>query len=255
MIIKTATEKEVEIVLVPDHDATGEAVARLIEKEIKKADRLSICFATGSSPLPTYRRLVNLHETEGLSFENVRAFLLDEYLGLPPEDPNSFRRFMEDNLFAKVNLPPAKIHSLDGMTRNPEETCREYDEEIRKAQGIDLVILGIGQNGHIAFNEPGTPAQSRTRVVNLTKRTRLANARFFPSVADVPEKALSVGIANILETRFAILIATGEAKRDAVTKTLLRSVTEEVPASFLQNHPGKLVFVLDEAAAAGLPLP
>lgn len=177
------------------------------------------------------------------------TFNLDEYLELGPADPRSFNAFMRQNLFDHVNVPPGNIHVPHDLPADAEEECRRYEEAIAAAGGIDLQLLGIGHNGHIGFNEPGTSFSSRTRVVRLTDGTRMANARYFDSPDQVPRTAISVGIATIMECRRIILMASGSSKAEAVRQAVEGPVTESVPASVLQRHQDT-TFVLDREAAA-----
>jgi len=190
-----------------------------------------------------------MHTEEGLDFSSVRTFNLDEYLGLPPNHEQSYNYFMFKNLFDHVNVNKKNVHIPDGKAKDPEAFCREYEKMIKEAGGIDLQILGIGANGHIAFNEPGSPADSRTRIVSLTVQTIKDNARFFTNEAEVPRKAISMGIATIMEARKIILLASGKNKADAIAGTVEGKPTVHVPASLLQKHPDATVVVDKEAAS------
>lgn len=208
---------------------------------------LGLC--TGETPVETYRRLISLHRDQGLDLSGVVTFNLDEYMGLGPEDPKSFDAFMHQNLFDQVNIPPGNIQIPNGLPADVEEECRRYEDAIAAAGGTDLQLLGIGQNGHIGFNEPGTSFSSRTRVVRLTDETRRANARYFQSPEQVPHTAISMGIATIMESRRIILLASGSSKAKAVSSAVEGPVTEDLPASILQRHPDA-TFILDQEAAA-----
>ncbi|MCZ7581949.1 MAG: glucosamine-6-phosphate deaminase [Deltaproteobacteria bacterium] len=255
MLFKTPTEKSLELIVTPDHATAGTAAAEIVAALIARASTrpVTIAYATGSSPRPIYAELRRRHEAGALSFKNTRAFLLDEYVGLAPDHPNAFAHFMEDNLFRFVDLPAARRHMPDGLAE-PDAACAAYENEIHGAGGIDLMILGIGGNGHIAFNEPGAPKTSRTRRVTLAEETRRANRRFFEKDEDVPTHAITIGIANILEARAALLIANGASKAGAVAQALAGPVTADVPASFLQEFEGELSVVIDDAAAASLKI-
>lgn len=208
---------------------------------------LGLC--TGETPVETYRRLISLHRDQGLDLSGVVTFNLDEYMGLGPEDLQSFNAFMHENLFDQVNTPPVNIYIPNGLPADVEEECRRYEDAIAAAGGIDLQLLGIGQNGHIGFNEPGTSFSSRTRVVRLTDETRRANARYFQSPEQVPHTAISMGIATIMESRRIILLASGSSKAKAVSSAVDGPVTEDLPGSILQRHPDA-TFILDQEAAA-----
>lgn len=210
--------------------------------------------ATGSTPIPFYRELVRLHREEGLDFSGVTTFNLDEYLGLAPEHPESYRAFMRAHLFDHVNLAPERTHLPPGIVAEGEEeaACAAYEDAIRAAGGIDLQILGIGRTGHIGFNEPGSARDSRTRKVHLDPVTRQDAAPAFGGLANVPTHALTMGCATILDARALRLMAWGEKKATIVAEAVDGPVTDAVTASFLQLH-GNAAFLLDREAAACLP--
>jgi len=209
---------------------------------------------TGGTPVPLYHVLTGLFLEREVDFGNVHTFNLDEYVDLPPAHPSSYRSYMEEHLFRYVNLPRANIHFLNGMTRDWRATCQRYEQAVQDLGGIDLQFLGIGVNGHIAFNEPGTDPASRTRMVRLSERTLQDNSRLFPDPKEAPRFALTMGIRTILEAKEIVLLATGSGKANAVYEALCEPPTPRVPASFLQNFAGPCVFVLDTAAAEELPL-
>lgn len=207
-------------------------------------------FATGSTPLDLYAELIRRYEAGELSFKDVTTFNLDEYVGLEPTHDQSYRYFMDTNLFNSIDVDPAVVHVPSGIDVS-DEALAAYDEAITEAGGIDVQLLGIGCNGHIGFNEPGTPLESLTHVVELTQNTREVNARFFQSLDDVPTHAATMGIRTVMNARKLILIALGDAKADAVYATVKGPVTPDCPASVLQLHPDAVVFC-DPAAAAKL---
>src|SRR5699024_7525037 len=174
--------------------------------------------ATGSSPVPAYEELIRRHREEGLSFARARAFLLDEYVGLADEHPQSYHRFIREHFIDHIDLPAEGVQSPRGRTVDPAAEAAAYDERLREAGGVDLQILGIGSNGHIAFNEPGSSLGSRTRVVTLTRSTIADNSRYFDSREEVPQHALSQGLGTILEARRIVLTASGENKAAAVAQ-------------------------------------
>lgn len=200
--------------------------------------------ATGSSPLTLYSNMIN----SDLNFENITSINLDEYVGVTPDNNQSYHYFMQKNLFDKKTFK--KSYVPDGTTDNVEKTCKEYDQVI-KDNPIDIQLLGIGRNGHIAFNEPGTSFDSTTHEVKLTKNTIKANSRFFDNIDDVPKSAICMGIANIMSAKKIVLLAFGSKKADAIRATVEGKITEEVPASILQKHPD-VTIICDEAAAAKL---
>ena len=209
-------------------------------------------FATGSTPLGLYAELVKMCEEGTISFKDVTTFNLDEYVGLDPTHDQSYRYFMDTNLFNHIDLDPARVHIPSGIDTS-DDALAGYDQAIAEAGGIDMQLLGIGCNGHIGFNEPGTPLESLTHVVELTQNTREVNARFFESLDEVPTHAATMGVKTVMNARKLLLIALGEAKADAVKATVEGPVTPECPASVLQLHPDAIVFC-DEAAASKLAL-
>ena len=207
---------------------------------------------TGSSPLGTYRELAALHKTGKLSFSKVITFNMDEYAGLPADHPQSYHRFMWDNLFSRVDVQKENVHILDGMAADPGAECEAYEKAITASGGIELFLGGMGQNGHIAFNEPGSSPASRTRLIALTAGTRAANARFFDGDPDkVPAGALSVGIGTVLDAAEVLLVVSGAAKARALQAAVEGGVNQLWPASFLQLHRRGII-VCDEEATAEL---
>ena len=209
--------------------------------------------ATGSSPVAVYRDLARRHAAGEVSFAAARAFLLDEYVGLPAEHRRSFRRFIAEELERYVDFRPGAVSGPDAVSADLRAACAAYEAAIAEAGGVDLQLLGIGTDGHIGFNEPGSSLASRTRIKTLTDRTRRDNARFFLSLDDVPRHVVTQGIGTILEARHLVLLAFGAAKAAAVARAVEGPVTAMVPGSALQLHPHVSV-VVDEPAAAGLSL-
>ncbi len=240
---------DTNLIVAEDYNEMSKKAASIVAGEMRKKKNFVLGLATGSTPLGLYKELIRMHTEEGLDFSSVRTFNLDEYLGLPPNHEQSYNYFMFKNLFDHVNVNKKNVHIPDGKAKDPEAFCREYEKMIKEAGGIDLQILGIGANGHIAFNEPGSPADSRTRIVSLTVQTIKDNARFFTNEAEVPRKAISMGIATIMEARKIILLASGKNKADAIAGTVEGKPTVHVPASLLQKHPDATVVVDKEAAS------
>jgi glucosamine-6-phosphate deaminase len=236
-----------EIIIQPDAESAAEMAARIFAELIHSKPKAVLGLATGSTPLPLYRKLVD----RNLDWSGITSFNLDEYIGVGPEHPQSYHAFMHGNLFEHVNIHPANIHIPDGMSTDPEAHCREYEENIQSAGGIDLQLLGIGTDGHIGFNEPTSSLASRTRIKTLTSRTRKDNARFFGSEDAVPFHVITMGIGTILETRKTLLLATGKNKAQAVAQAVEGPITSMNPASALQLHPSA-IFCLDEEAASEL---
>ncbi len=225
--------------------------ARFVADLVRRKPACVLGLATGSTPLGLYRELIRWHRDEGLDFSQVTTFNLDEYVGVPEDHPQSYRYFMQENLFQHLNLVPAKTHVPDGRSLDFEASCRRYEQRIQDAGGIDLQVLGIGRDGHIAFNEPGSSLGSRTRVKSLTGETIRDNARFFGSEDQVPRLAITMGVGTILEARRCLLLATGSAKASAIRSTIEGPVTAQITASALQLHRD-VVVVLDEEAASWL---
>jgi glucosamine-6-phosphate deaminase len=239
----------VEVVIVADRDAAGALVADIVVSHVHPGAVLGL--ATGSSPLPAYRELIRRHREESLSLSECRAFLLDEYVGLPRTHPESYhsvirREFTDAAGLERVDGPNGEAQDI------PAEAAR-YEAAIAEAGGVDVQLLGIGTDGHLGFNEPGSSLASRTRVKTLTRQTRADNARFFDSIDDVPRHVITQGLGTILEAGHLVLIATGEGKADAVATAVEGPVAAFCPASILQLHPRATV-VVDEAAAAKLQL-
>jgi len=236
-----------EIIIQPSAEDAAEMAERIISNLIITNPQAVIGLATGSTPLHLYRRLA----AKGLDWSGITTFNLDEYLGVGAEHPQSYHAFMQENLFRHVNVDAKNVHLPDGMTPDPETHCHAYEEKIRAAGGIDLQLLGIGTDGHIGFNEPTSSLSSRTRIKTLTARTRRDNARFFGSEKDVPFHVITMGIGTILESRTALLLATGENKAEAVEGAVEGALTSMNPASALQLHR-RAIICLDEAAASKL---
>jgi glucosamine-6-phosphate deaminase len=225
--------------------------ARFIAELVRRKPDCVLGLATGNTPLGAYRELIRLHHEEGLDFSRVTTFNLDEYVGLAPSDPQSYRYFMQKSLFDQINLEPTRTHVPDGRALDFEAHCRQYEQRIREAGGIDLQVLGVGRDGHIAFNEPGSSLGSRTRLKTLTGETVRDNARFFGSEELVPRLAITMGVGTILESRRCLLLAMGASKAAAVRSAIEGPVTAQVTASALQLHRDVIV-VLDEEAGSWL---
>lgn len=228
-------------------------IASLIRKKQAAGETCVLGLATGSTPKSLYAELVRMHREEALSFKNVVTFNLDEYYPMAPDSLSSYHRFMHEQLFDHVDIEPANVHIPDGTISKDDvkEWCDSYEEGIQKAGGIDLQVLGIGTNGHIGFNEPGSGINSRTRMVALDHSTRLSNSYDFPNMAEVPRLALTMGIGTIMKSRKVILMAWGQHKAPVVCKAVEGHSTEQVPASLLQQHEDCL-FILDRLAAQDL---
>ena len=221
--------------------------ANIISAQIIMKPDCVLGLATGSSPIGTYKQLIEWYNKGDLDFSKVTTINLDEYKGLGPDNDQSYRYFMNTNLFDHVNIDKARTYVPNGLEEDSEKACADYNEIIRSVGGIDMQLLGIGGNGHIGFNEPGAAFEKETHCVDLTESTIKANARFFETMDDVPKQAYTMGIKNIMTAKKILLVATGEAKADALYKSLYGPITPNVPASILQLHPDVTV-VADEGA-------
>ncbi|MCF4119784.1 glucosamine-6-phosphate deaminase [Antribacter sp. KLBMP9083] len=241
-----------EVVIAPA-DQLARLAADAVEALLRGKPDAVLGLATGSSPLKVYDELVRRHEA-GLSFARARAFMLDEYVGLPAEHPERYRNVIEKEIASRVDFEPGAVEGPDGLADDLVAACAAYEAAIADAGGVDLQILGIGTDGHIAFNEPGSSLASRTRIKTLTRQTREDNARFFGgSVDDVPRHCLTQGLATIMSARHLVLLATGKAKAEAVHQLVEGPVSAMWPASVMQLHPHATVLV-DDAAASRLQL-
>jgi glucosamine-6-phosphate deaminase len=222
------------------------AAAYLFAAQItEKADSV-LGLATGSTPIPCYQELISFYNAGTLDFSKVTTFNLDEYCGIDYKHPESYHAFMDRNLFDHVNIDHANVHVPGG---NTDEDGAAYDEMIRARGGVDIQLLGIGGNGHIGFNEPADAFSYGTHVVELAQSTIEANSRFFDSIDEVPKKAITMGVGNIMSARKVVLIATGAAKAKAIYETVHGEITPKVPATILRTHPNCVILCDREAAA------
>ena len=235
------------MIQVNDYDAMSKVAKDLIVSAVTSKQKINLGLATGSTPMGLYIDMVEDFKQNGTSYQHVTTFNLDEYVGLDESSLQSYRHFMNEHLFNHINIPKNQTFIPSGKAANLEEECKRYEDLIKQNGGIDLQILGIGQNGHIGFNEPGSRFESRTHVVQLSDSTRQANSRYFQSLADVPTHAITMGIQTILESKKIILLASGESKANAVKRLLTEEPTEELPASALKTHPD-VVVIVDERA-------
>lgn len=240
-----------EVVILPSQDEAGSLVGGAIAALVDRKPDAVLGLATGSSPLPVYRDLARRVAAGELSLASTRAFLLDEYLGLAPGHHEGYRQVIARELEQHVDVAPGAVQAPDAWSDDPVAACAAYEEAIGAAGGVDLQLLGVGADGHLGFNEPGSSLASRTRVKTLTDRTRADNARFFASIEEVPRHVITQGIGTILEARHLVLVAFGEAKAGAVARTVEGPVTAMAPGSAVQLHPHVTV-VVDEAAASRL---
>lgn len=242
-----------EVVILAGSRPIAALAADAIEALLRRKPDAVLGLATGSSPLPVYEELAQRHERGGLDFSRARAFILDEYVGLPAGHPESYREVIRREFTGRVNISPDNVRGPEGEAGDIPAACRTYEDAIRAAGGVDLQLLGVGTDGHIGFNEPGSSLASRTRIKTLVEQTRRDNARFFGSLAEVPHHVLTQGLGTILDARHVILLATGAQKAQAVRDFAEGPVAAICPASVLQLHPHVSV-LLDEAAASSLRL-
>jgi glucosamine-6-phosphate deaminase len=235
--------------IVPDEQALGKAAARIIAEQVQEQPDSVLALPTGRTPLRVYRELAAMDQRGGLDLRRVQFFHLDEFYPVAADSPASFQAFLWREFFSQVNVDRAKAHFLNGLAEDPAAECRRYEEQIAAVGGVDLFVLGIGVNGHIAFNEPGSPFDSRTRLVTLRPESRAASAYLFSSAEEVPRQGLTMGIGTIMEGHRILLIAVGERKAQAVGQSLGDSITPALPASFLRQHPD-LTVILDQEAAS-----
>jgi glucosamine-6-phosphate deaminase len=238
-----------DVVICRNYEELSKAAAAVVADLVNHKPNAVLGFATGSSPVGLYQELARLHHKEGLDFSKITTFNLDEYVGLAGDHPQSYRRFMNEKLFNHLNVPVQNTHVPSGTSTNHKAFCEWYEKQIRDAGGIDLQVLGIGSDGHIAFNEPGSSLGSRTRMVTLTEQTIDDNARFFKKKADVPRHAISMGVGTILEARKLLMVVNGKNKAPALAAAIEGPITSMITASALQLHPDAIVFVDEDAAA------
>jgi len=239
-----------EVIVKETFEEMSRAAARVVAKALNAKPNAVLGLATGSTPLGLYRELVRMHRDEGLDFSQVTTFNLDEYVGLSKNHGQSYHYFMEENLFKHLNIPPQNIYIPSGTTDNYAAFCQWYERRIVECGGIDLQVLGIGSDGHIAFNEPSSSLGSRTRIKTLAKQTIEDNARFFDTPAQVPVYAITMGVGTILEARKIILLANGRNKAAAVAAAIEGPVTSMITASALQLHRDTMAILDREAAGA-----
>jgi glucosamine-6-phosphate deaminase len=237
-----------QIQIFQDQESLHRAVSQQLIDAVKNRPNIVVGLSTGSSPLGTYDNIIKDHQKNGTDYSRTVTFNLDEYAGLEGSHPQSYRYFMNTSLFNQLNIPLEQTNVPLG-TGDLKQVCEEYEAKIAAAGGIDLQLLGIGTNGHIGFNEPGTLFGTRTHVTNLLQETIDSNAHFFQRAADVPKKAVTMGIQSIMEAKKILLIAYGSKKAAAIREMVHGPVTESMPASILQKHMDVTLFLDEEAAA------
>lgn len=238
-----------KLLIQKNFEELSKKAAGIIAEEIRKKPDIVLGLATGGTPLGTYKELIRMHKEEGLDFSRVVTINLDEYYNLSPKNDQSYYYYMHENFFNHININPKNVHIPDGKACDISASCREYDKMISEYGGIDLQLLGIGQNGHIGFNEPGDELLVNTHLTELKENTILANSRYFASADDVPKKAVTMGLGTIMQAKKILLIANGKKKAKIMNELLGEStVSTKVPASFLLLH-NDLTIIIDEEAA------
>lgn len=240
-----------KIYMTEDYQTMSRKAANILSAQIILKPNSVLGLATGSTPIGMYKQLVIWYEKGDLDFAQIKTVNLDEYVGLEPTHEQSYRYFMQNNLFDHVNINPANTNVPDGLVADPQAECDWYNQVIRRLGGIDIQVLGMGHNGHIGFNEPGNAFELETHVVDLSERTIQANARFFASADEVPRQAMTMGIKSIMMAKKILMLVSGEDKAEAVWKAFAGPVTPQVPASILQLHP-YVTLVGDKAALSKL---
>lgn len=238
-----------QVIIKETYEEMSKEAAKIIRDAIHLKPNLVLGLATGSTPIGTYKELIKMYKNGELDFSKVITFNLDEYVGLPTTHEQSYYYFMHENLFNHININPANVHVPSGVVKDFRKYCQWYEEEIAKVGGIDLQVLGIGSDGHIGFNEPGTSLASRTSIITLTEETIKDNSRFFEKEEDVPRFAITMGVGTIMEAKHCLLLANGIKKADPVAALVEGPITSQVTASALQMHPNATVIVDAEAAS------
>jgi len=247
------------VVIKKDYDGLCREAARVVSEIVRENPSTVLGLATGGTPLGLYKELIRMHKEEGLDFSKITTFNLDEYIGLPPTHPQSYHYFMYENLFKHINVGERFIHIPSGMVdvndvNRIHKYCDWYEEQIDAVGGMDLQVLGIGANGHIGFNEPGSSLGALTRIKTLTPKTRSDNARFFDGdIEKVPKYAITMGIGTIMKARIVLMLATGKHKAQAIRETGEGPITARVPASMVQMHR-KVILIVDEEAGSLLDI-
>lgn len=237
-----------KIIVTKNYEELSKAAANEMAKVVTDKPNAILGLATGGSPIGMYKELIRMNNAGEIDFSKVTTVNLDEYVGLSGEHNQSYRFFMNDNLFNHINIDKSKTFVPNGLAENVEEECKNYDAKIAELGGTDVQLLGVGNNGHIAFNEPDNFLVSGTHLTGLTQSTIEANARFFDSIDEVPKTALTMGLGGIMKAKKIIVIASGEGKAEAVRDMLSGKITTDMPASMLQMHKD-VVVIVDEAAA------
>lgn len=237
-----------KVIIAKDYNEMSKRAASIITEGIRKKPHFVLGLDVSNTIIGTYKELIRSHKEGSLDFSRVFTFNLDEYLGLAPNHTQSCRYFMDTNLFNHINIDKRNINIPNGLTKDPQTLCQQYEKLIKEVVGIDLQVLGLGRDGHIGFNEPGSSLGSRTRIKTLTQETVKDRAQFFEKSEDVPKFAITMGVGTIMEARMCMLLASGKRKAEILVRAIEGPVTTSIPASMLQLHPNVTVIVDEEAA-------
>lgn len=239
------------VIIEKDHDAMSKKAALIIADQVREKPNSVLGLATGSTPIGTYKKLIRMHKEEGLDFSRIVTFNLDEYYPIPPTNHQSYNYFMQKQLFEHININSSNVYFSDGMVKDVKVFCQWYEDEIEKDGGIDLQLLGLGGDGHIGFNEPGSSLGSRTRIKTLNAETIKDNSRFFEKAEDIPKFAITMGVGTIMDAKSCLLLASGGNKAKVIAKAIEGPITAQITASILQMHK-ELIVVTDVDAASKL---
>jgi glucosamine-6-phosphate deaminase len=240
-------EQKMEVIIKNNYEEISQLAAEYLINMVKAKNDAILGLPTGSTPIGMYKALINKYK-DNISFQNVRTFNLDEYIGLDKTNINSYRYFMDENLFSHIDIKEGNIHIPNGVAQDAEQECIDYEEMLSSTGQMDIMYLGIGHNGHIGFNEPEDFFEPFTHIVKLTEDTIEANKRFFDSLESVPKTAITMGIKTIMSAKKIILLASGGSKAEAISKTVKGKITPQVPASILQLH-NDVTLIIDKDAA------
>ena len=245
------TQTTMKVIKVDNYEELSQMAAEIFLSKIKQKPNAVLGLATGSTPLGLYKNLIKDHQQNGTSYQHIHTVNLDEYIGLSKANPNSYHTYMMNNLFNDLDIPKNHVHLPHGDAADLIQECERYEKVIEDLGHVDIQVLGIGKNGHIGFNEPGTPFSSKTHIIDLKESTRQANARFFKHIDEVPKQAITMGISTIMKSKEILLLSSGEAKAEATSKLINGDITEQLPASVLKQHPA-VTIIVDKAAASML---
>ncbi len=236
-----------KVIVVEDYAEMSDEAVKIIESQVAKNNNAVLGLATGSTPIGLYKGMIEGHKERGISYQAIQTVNLDEYIGVEQGHAQSYYTFMRENLLGHIDIPAEQAHIPNGQAISLDEECRRYEQLIDKIGPVDLQILGLGENGHIGFNEPGTSSTTTTHIVALDESTRQSNARFFNSIDEVPTKAITMGIQSIMKSKEIILMVSGEKKAEAIKTLMSKTISEQFPASILWKH-NHVTLIVDKDA-------